>query len=151
MNYELQLYIRFNRILQLANMTPVRWTIISHFVLDNTPVSENALAEISGISRTTIRPHIRDWDQMGVLGRTPDGRLFLEDSYLQCANEFGNAALEIARGDRVGLPEHLIQNARESYRRSQRRSKTPIQVQELKDLQFHPRLRRPDEIGHLHS
>lgn len=114
-------------------------------------ISENSLAWIVGIPRTTVRGYIEDAEFRGYVRRdrllgvilTPVGRLLVKNLVAE--------ALDIVRGERVGFKDWtiatLIQGQRKVLQARRKRAK-PLVFKELQTLRFSPPLVYDVEFRH---
>lgn len=148
---DVEFAVRCQHVLRALRMSWTEWICMTALLTSDRHISENSLACIIGMPRTTVRGYIEDVEFRGYVRRDQRQGLVLTPVGRCLAKNLVTEALGIVRGDRVGFKDWtittLIQGQRKVLQARRKRAK-PLVFKELQTLRFSPRLVYDVEFRH---
>jgi len=137
----IEIGLRYHTVLRALRISVVEWDVAMCLYLSTRPISENSLALIIDLPRTTIRDYVEDGIRMGFTVRCEVG---LELSRI------GRALIDailvemwsIIRGDQVGFTESTVNMIAFGQSASVTKKKRTTDLERLKTIGFRPKIMR---------
>lgn len=132
-----EIALRFHKILRALHIPIVEWDIGMALYFSPVPISENSLAQIVDLPRTTIRFHIENNIRMGFMFRTETGVKICDDGRALTKVMLDEIS-DILSSDRIGFSEEVINMVLLAQSLSGVKKKEATDPEQLRTLQFHP-------------
>jgi predicted transcriptional regulator len=152
MTIRIEIGLRYHAILRALNIPSVEWDAGMYLYLSDRPISENSLAEIMNLPRTTIRKHIQDNIRMGFILRSDMG-LELSQVGRDLTKEILDEMWRIIQGDQRGFSQKIVEAVAIGQAASTNKKKRTTDLERLLIIGFRPKLRplsEPDTLPLLY-
>lgn len=142
-----EMNVRFHRVLQALHIPHHEWLLATSLLPSDRPVSENSLALILDLPRTTLRPYVLDAIDMGFVRRSAECfGIEMTSTGWHLAMEILRQGTKIAQGEQDGFNDSVIRPLIEGQKKSRRRKGRVPSASKLRNLRFRPKLFTPVEI-----
>lgn len=129
--------LRYHKVLRALNIPIAEWDIGMALYFSPVPISENSLAQIVGLPRTTIRLHIENNIRMGFMIRTKMGVEICSNGR-SLTKAMLDEISDIVSGNRVGFSEEVVNLVVLAQSSSGVKSKHSTDPEQLRTLHFYP-------------